>query len=219
MNVLSVEYPGYGAYEGEACAKTILEDAEIVFDFLTKEIAVNSGNIILFGRSIGSGPSTHLAANRQPGMLILMSPYTSIRDVVRSIAGKWAQYLVAERFRNIEEIVQVQCPCYFIHGKRDSLIPASHTKDLFISCKALAGMHLSENMTHNDYSLNEDVLKPVKKFLQQICFEIGYASYRFPTYVASAPAKKSKKRTPSYSQSIDSTITGLSASLGRSAAL
>jgi pimeloyl-ACP methyl ester carboxylesterase len=71
-NVLAVEYPGYGIYEGETSAETIIEDAEIVFDFLTQELGIKSENIFVFGRSIGSGPATHLAANRNPGMLILI---------------------------------------------------------------------------------------------------------------------------------------------------
>lgn len=61
------------------------------------------GNIFLFGRSIGSGPSTHLAAVRKPGLLVLMSPFTSIRDAARSICGN-ACVLLAERFQNIEKI-------------------------------------------------------------------------------------------------------------------
>lgn len=38
---MAVEYPGYGSYEGEPEAKTIIEDAEIVFDFLTAEVGIN----------------------------------------------------------------------------------------------------------------------------------------------------------------------------------
>ena len=191
--MLSVEYPGYGVYEGESNAKTIIEDAEIVFDFLTQEVGVAPENIYLFGRSIGSGPSTYLAAHREPGMLILMSPYTSIRDVVKSIAGALAQYLVAERFRNIDEISKVTCPCFFIHGNKDTLIPDSHTKELFAKCKTVVGLHLSENMTHNAFSMFGDVLKPVLKFIKQLDITSTPAVYKFPKYVTSVPLRKYKK--------------------------
>lgn len=43
---------------------------------------------MVFGRSIGSGPATHLAATRNPGILLLMSPFTSLRNVVSNMAGK-----------------------------------------------------------------------------------------------------------------------------------
>jgi hypothetical protein len=38
------------------------EDAEIVFEYLTKGIGLKEQDIILFGRSMGSGPSTYLAS-------------------------------------------------------------------------------------------------------------------------------------------------------------
>lgn len=55
MNILAVEYPGYGVYPGEAKADRICEDSEIVYDFLTKEVGFSENKIIIFGRSIGTG--------------------------------------------------------------------------------------------------------------------------------------------------------------------
>lgn len=97
VNVLCVEYPGYGIYKGSSNSDLILRDSEIIFDFLVDIFNYNPSNIFLFGRSIGSGPSTHLAAVRRPGLLVLMSPFTSIRDVARSMCGNVC-VLLAERF-------------------------------------------------------------------------------------------------------------------------
>jgi hypothetical protein len=44
--------------------------------------------MILFGRSMGSGPATYLASKYFAGTLVLMSPYTSIKDVARTLLGK-----------------------------------------------------------------------------------------------------------------------------------
>lgn len=131
-------------------------------------MGIDSEKIFIYGRSIGSGPSTHLAAHRNPGMLILMSPYTSIRSVVKDIAGSWASYLVAERFENINEIPKAKCPCFFIHGKKDRLIDVEHTKELFSKTKAIVSMHLSETMTHNDFHMSHDIIKPIRKFMKQL---------------------------------------------------
>ena len=45
----------------------------------------NSSDIIVFGRSLGSGPATHLASTRTPSFLILMSPFTSIRNIAKNV--------------------------------------------------------------------------------------------------------------------------------------
>ena len=107
MHILAVEYPGYGLYKtSKPNENQMKEDAEIVYLYLTKTIGIKEKNIILFGRSMGSGPSTYLSAKRNPYSLLLMSPYTSIKDVARNLLG-WMAFLsviVYERFRNIDLI-------------------------------------------------------------------------------------------------------------------
>lgn len=87
-------------------------------------------DIILFGRSIGSGPATYLASKRKVGALILMSAFTSIKAVVKDMAGSWAQHLIKQRFNNLEAIKQVVCPTFIIHGQKDRVVPFQHSKQL-----------------------------------------------------------------------------------------
>jgi len=59
-----------------------------------------------------------------------MSPFTSIRAVVRDMAGKWVQYFVKERFNNLECMSRVTCPTFLVHGLKDTLIPYKHSQEL-----------------------------------------------------------------------------------------
>ena len=79
MHVLAVEYPGYGLYKNvKPDEEKMKEDALIVYDYLTTVVGLSESNIIVFGRSMGSGPSSYVANVRKPFFLILMSAYTSI---------------------------------------------------------------------------------------------------------------------------------------------
>ncbi len=65
LNVLAVEYPGYGIYEddGGCDAEKITEDCDIVYKFIFQEIEqLEERDVLLFGRSMGSGPATYLAS-------------------------------------------------------------------------------------------------------------------------------------------------------------
>jgi hypothetical protein len=104
IHILAIEFQGYGMYPGTPNSKNILEDSITVFDYLTEELNFDAKDVFLFGRSMGSGPATEVAALKDPGALLLMSAYTSIRNVVKNIAGSLSSYMVAERFRNIDVI-------------------------------------------------------------------------------------------------------------------
>ena len=150
-----------------------------MFDYLTLRLGIKSQNIILFGRSIGSGPATHIAAHRKVGGLILMSPYTSIRDVAKNIAGSIAQYFVADRFRNIDKMKKISCSTCFLHGKKDKLIPFMHSKELkgelekYVKLKEICVCsHYGENMTHNDFHFIHDLINPLKDFFKKSKIEI-----------------------------------------------
>jgi esterase/lipase len=83
MNVLAVEYPGYGIYKGpKTTSKQIIEDSESVFKFLTNELEINQKDIVICGRSIGSGPACYLSEKFNPGCLVLISANTSIKNIV-----------------------------------------------------------------------------------------------------------------------------------------
>jgi hypothetical protein len=79
MHVLAVEYPGYGLYKNmEPDEEIMKEDSLIVYDYLITVVGVREEDIILLGRSMGSGPSTFISSVRNPYALVLMSGYTSI---------------------------------------------------------------------------------------------------------------------------------------------
>ena len=172
LHIIVVEYPGYGLYAGKPKADQILKDADTVYNFVRNTLHFEANDIFAFGRSIGSGPSTWLARFRGLGCLFLMSAYTSIRDVVKNIAGKIAQYLVAERFRNIDNMPFIQCPTLLMHGILDSLVPFEHSQRLHQECAGLCQLVLPKDMDHNFFDYYDDLLLPIANFLTMAQIEI-----------------------------------------------
>lgn len=118
------------------------------------------------GRSIGSGPATYLAANRSPGALILISPFKSIQCTAEVILGMM-KFIVADRFKNIEEITKVTCPLLLIHGQKDDLIPYNHSIELSQKTAGPYELILPEEMDHNEFNLYEDFSEPIYAFLKR----------------------------------------------------
>jgi len=78
----------------ESNEENILDDAEYVFDYLHQILGIDPKNMIVFGRSMGSGPATHVASTRNPGCLLLMSAFKSIRSIAEDQAGSILKYLI-----------------------------------------------------------------------------------------------------------------------------
>ena len=64
---------------------------------------------------MGSGPTVHLASTRLPGAVILMSSYTSIKNVVYEKFSLLSA-LVSEQFDNLSQVKKIRSPTFFIHG-------------------------------------------------------------------------------------------------------
>jgi len=78
-HVVSYDYSGYGESGGVAMEANTYKDIAAVYDYTLKNVAGGvASNIVLYGQSVGSGPSCHLAQrNTDIGGLILHSPFTS----------------------------------------------------------------------------------------------------------------------------------------------
>eukprot|EP00544_Gedaniella_sp_CCMP2646_P014753 CAMPEP_0202502822 /NCGR_PEP_ID=MMETSP1361-20130828/40062_1 /ASSEMBLY_ACC=CAM_ASM_000849 /TAXON_ID=210615 /ORGANISM="Staurosira complex sp., Strain CCMP2646" /LENGTH=385 /DNA_ID=CAMNT_0049135907 /DNA_START=84 /DNA_END=1238 /DNA_ORIENTATION=+ len=125
-HVVSYDYSGYGESGGVAMEANTYKDIAAVYDYTLKNVAEGvASNIILYGQSVGSGPSCHLACkNDDIGGLILHSPFTSGMRVLtpsRALA-------CLDIYPNINRITKVKCPVMVIHGVLDEEVDISHGK-------------------------------------------------------------------------------------------
>ena len=165
-NTVAIEYPGYSIYYSEKSAEAVEEDSLLVYDYFTKIVGVSGKDIVLIGRSIGSGPAVYLSSNREVGGLVLVSPFTSIQETASVILG-FFKFFVAERFKNIDRIENVTNPTLFIHGQKDNLIAYNHSIQLSKKVKGPFEIVLPEEMDHNNFNIYEDFLEPILSFLKR----------------------------------------------------
>lgn len=165
FNTVSMEYPGYSIYYDDKNAETIEDDCLTIYDFFVNKLKIKEKDIVICGRSIGTGPATFLASKRKPSALILISPIKSIRDTAKSILG-FMRFMVKDRFNNYERIQNVTCPLLIIHGQKDSLIPY---QDSILLTEKTGGPYeliLPQHMNHNDVHIYDDFLEPITNFLK-----------------------------------------------------
>lgn len=103
-------------------------------------------------------------------MLVLISPFTSILDVVNNKAGRLVSSMFNNQFVSIDKIDKIMCKTLLFHGMKDALIPYEHSIRLADQCKK-GSLFLHPEMTHHDaFDFEEDVLGLVKYVF---CFTRG----------------------------------------------
>lgn len=93
--VLCVEYPGYGLYTEDPSDKrtkvqAILDDVKIIMDYSTQILGFELRNIMISGRSIGTGPATFAASQYNVMSLLLTSPIKSVGEIAKQHYGSFA---------------------------------------------------------------------------------------------------------------------------------
>ena len=167
IHVLGMEYPGYGIYAGSPTAEGIMRDAESLIYFISHVMGRQHADIILMGRSIGTGPATYLASKYTLAGLILISPYTSIRSVVKHLYGRFMAYLIKDRFCNLDYIGGVLSPIFILHGMKDTTIPYTQSLKLIGRVGNVYSQLISPpHMDHNNYNLKSHLIKPLRRWIK-----------------------------------------------------
>jgi fermentation-respiration switch protein FrsA (DUF1100 family) len=132
LNVLLYDYGGYGQSTGSPSEKRCYADIRAMWDWLTQAKGIAPKSIVLVGRSLGGGVTSHLAAEVTPGAVSLESTFLSATKV-----GKEALpilpigLILRHKFDTESRIVQFSAPVLVCHGKHDEVIPYHHGPDLY----------------------------------------------------------------------------------------
>jgi len=146
FNVFAYDYRGYGGSSGKPSERGVERDIQAAWDWLTTERNIPPADIILYGRSVGGGPSCWLAERVDCGGLVLESSFTSLFRV--PLRGKKLPLL--DPFPNIERLPEINCPLLLVHGTDDTLIHPFHAKENYAAAVEPKTLLWIDRAGHND---------------------------------------------------------------------
>jgi len=132
LNVLIIDYSGFGQSGGTPGEQQTYKDARLAWQYLTDTRAVAPERIVIFGRSLGGGVATWLATQVTPGGLILESTFTSVPALARKYYPIFpVRWLARIRYDNASRLPRVRSPVLIAHSRDDELVPFAHGRELF----------------------------------------------------------------------------------------
>jgi len=143
-SVLALDYRGYGMSKGQPSEKTCYEDAQALYEQAIKK-GYQKDNIIIMGRSVGTGIAADLASMHKSKALVLISPYVSIYRVMTHIP-----LIAFDKFNTLAKINQINSKLFIAHGEDDAVIPSWHSETLFNSFSGEKLREVFPRVGHND---------------------------------------------------------------------
>lgn len=165
VNLIGYDYSGYGRSSGKPSEQNTYHDIEAVYRCLEEQYGVKEQDVILYGQSVGSGPTLELAS-RLPNLRAVVL-HSAIASGLRVMYPVKRTYWF-DIYKNIDKISLVKCPVLVVHGTSDDVVNWSHGKQLFDLCKEKYEPLWIKGGNHCDLELYPQYIKHLKKFVSAV---------------------------------------------------
>lgn len=148
LDVILLEYPGYGPRDGTPTEVTILKAGVEAIDRLKKESAKP---IYLLGESLGSAAAALTAAQRPDAVkgLLLVTPLKSVPAISRRHYPILPSFLVRDVFHADRALESLQMPISFLVAGQDEVVFPDLGMQLYEAYRGPKRLWLEEQAMHN----------------------------------------------------------------------
>lgn len=171
LNILIIDYRGYGRSGGEVSEEGTYRDARAAYDYLLTRTDIDTSRIIFLGRSLGAAIAVDLATHILPLGLILEAPFTSIKEMA-GVVLPWLPVgrFLATKYDSLSKIDRIQIPLLIMHGDHDSVVPYRQGEKLFDAANEPKQFFTIEGADHNDsYIVGGDAyFKRMSRFIDRL---------------------------------------------------
>ena len=129
---LLIDYPGYGKSQGYATIESTRRAADGALNTLATTLGVDSSQLesrlCLIGHSLGSAAALDFAAHHPVERIVLIAPFTSLREEAATVVGTALSHILVENYDNrarLRELAEQPVPprVAIVHGTDDDVIP------------------------------------------------------------------------------------------------
>lgn len=150
FDVLLFDYRGYGQSSGRTSEPGTYRDARAALACLARQPGLDASRILYLGESLGGAVALELALTHPPAGLVLLSTFTSVRDLARVHYPFIPAALLPDPYPSLRRIAHLSAPLLIVHGERDEIVPLSQAKALFEAAPGQKRMRIMPGVAHND---------------------------------------------------------------------
>ena len=163
---LFMNYRGYGDSGGRPSQAALCRDAVHILDHVLRREKIPREDVVLMGRSLGSGVAVHVAAQRKVRGVILVTPFDSLTNVARHHYPIFpVRLLLKHPFDSRTLAPAIRTPALVLIGSRDEVIPNESSVNLASAWGGPVETVVIEGAGHNDVHLDPLYWPAIQRFL------------------------------------------------------
>ena len=168
-SALLIDYHGFGKSEGAPSEKNLYRDGKAALKWITEEKNRRPEDIILFGKSLGSGVAVELATQYSFKGLMLESSFTSLVSVARSHFPYNCfpvSLMLMDTYDNSTKISKIDSPVFIRHGTEDTIVDKREGEKLFEQATMPKELYFIEGADHNNMHLHPSYWTTIAAWLE-----------------------------------------------------
>lgn len=149
VDLYMMDYRRYGKSKGPIGEQILYKDALAVYEYFAK--SYEPDQIVIYGRSVGSGLASYLASVVEAKNVLLETPFTSIRRLFHSyypFLPPW--FLFRFDFPNVKHLTKSKLPIHIILSEKDRVVPLRASIGLENALKPTDSLQVVAYAGHND---------------------------------------------------------------------
>lgn len=145
------DYRGYGNSNGRPTERGTYLDARAALEHLRSRQDIDPERIVYFGHSLGAAVSVELATAHPPSGMVLIAPFSSIRDMARLVVPLPASgWFVRGHYNSLQKIAKVHTPLLLMHGDEDEIVPYQQGLKLYHAANRPKRLVTLHGASHDD---------------------------------------------------------------------
>lgn len=120
--VWMMDYPGFGKSTGKIDISLIYQSADQIYNMVLEKYD-SPENILIYGKSLGTGIATYLASRKPCSKLILETPYYSLSYAASQYLWMFpVEYMMKYEIPSYKYFKQISAPITIFHGTEDEVV-------------------------------------------------------------------------------------------------
>ena len=166
---LFLNYRGFGKSEGKPSQTDLVSDALFVLAEVLKQENIKPDQVILMGRSLGSGVAVQVAASSKVKGLILVTPFDSLLNVAKThYPFLPVGLLLRHPFNSAALAPEIDMPVLMMMGTGDNIISNQRTRALARVWGGPVELVTIEGAGHNDIQAFSRYWYEMRRFITSL---------------------------------------------------